>query len=447
MLKRPSRFTWALLGVALVGFGVRLLYALPKGPLKYLTDSTYFLKQSEMIATGHGFGDPFTWMQQGKVVATAFHPPLYPLVLAGASFIGNPGFTTGRVASCLIGVATIVCVGLIGRMVAGDVGGLAGASIVAISPNLWVLDGQLMSEGLGAALVSLTLLFAYRLLRSPTAGNAIGLGLGLGLAALTRPETLALGAILVVPLMMVIAVPARRRIQLFLISVGITAAVLAPWVVRNVTGFDRPVAFSNNGEAVVGYANCDATYYGPAVGTWWRYCPAQNAEIGVGPISGPLDSEASQAGRERAQGFNYLKRHQKRFATVVAWARIGRTWSLYQPFSEIEASLNEGKTVILNRSGVFTFWATSAAAIAGIYAIRRNRRLPIWPLLTPLVVTTLVCVYAYGTPRFRAISEPSLAVLAGAGIGLFWSVMVQRRARRSDRLDGAKSVTTVSPEA
>ena len=441
MLRRPSRFACGLFAVAIVGLGVRLLDALPKAPPRYLSDATYFLQQAALIAKGHGFADPFIWMEQGEVVATAFHPPLYSALLAGASHIGGSSDTTGRVASCLIGVGTIVCVGLLGRMVAGGLAGLAGAFIAAISPNLWVLDGQLMSEGLGAFLVAFTLLFAYRLLRSPSGGNAIGLGLGLGLAALTRPETLALVAFLVIPLVLLLAVPMRRRIGLLAIVLAVTAAVLAPWLVRNMTAFDRPVLFSNNGEAVIGYANCRATYYGPSAGNWWQGCPIINGVEGIGPVSGDNDSEARQAARQRAQGFNFLKKHKQQFVTVVVWARIGRTFSLHQPFSEIDAIANEGKSVAVNRAGVFTFWATSVAAIAGIFAIRRSRRFPAWPLLTPLVVSAVVSVYAYGTPRFRAISEPSLAVLAGAGVSLVWSLVVQRRMRR------AESPVIVSPEA
>ena len=441
MVWRPSRFTWGLLCVSLLGLGVRLLYALPKGPPPYLSDATYFLQQSALIGSGRGFADPFIWMEQREVVATAFHPPLYSVFLAGASFIGGSSDTTGRVASSLLGVGMIVCVGLIGRMVAGDLAGLAGAFIAAISPNLWVLDGQLMSEGLGAFLVAFTLLFAYRLLRSPTGGNAIGLGLGLGLAALTRPETLALAAFLVIPLVLFLAEPMRRRIGLLAIALAVMAAVLAPWLVRNMTTFDRPVLFSNNGEAVIGYANCRATYYGPNAGNWGLGCPFINGEEGIGPVSGDNGSEASRAARQRAQGFNFLKKQKQQFVTVVVWARLGRTFSLYQPFSEIDAIANEGKSVAVNRAGVFTFWATSVAAIAGIFAIRRSRRYPAWPLLTPLVVSVVVSVYAYGTPRFRAISEPSLAVLAGAGVSLVWSVIVQRRMRR------AESPVIVSPEA
>ena len=63
----------------------------------------------------------------------------------------------------------------------------------------------------------------------------------------------------------------------------------------------------------------------------------------------------------------------------------------------------------------------------GVAALYRSRRAVLWPLLAPAVVATLVSVTAYGTPRFRVIVEPSIAILAAVGID---ALLRRRRGRR-----------------
>ena len=167
-----------------------------------------------LLATGRGFADPFVWSSQHRIVATAFHPPLFSTFLGGIYRTGFHSVAAARVGSCLLGTATVVFVGLTGRAVGGRRVGLIAASIAALTPNLWVPDGALTSEGLATTLVAATLWLAYRFLRNPRRGTAIWLGISIGLAGLTRPETLALAAIVVVPITVHLALPIRRR-QIF----------------------------------------------------------------------------------------------------------------------------------------------------------------------------------------------------------------------------------------
>ncbi len=237
--------------------------------------------QAQLIAPGHGFADPFALMTSGQFVPSAFHPPLYPVFLAGVVRLGFESGTAARAASCLVGVATILFVGLIGRELRGARVGLIAAAIAAATPNLWVPDGSLISEGMAAALVAMSLWFAYRLVRRPQASTAAGLGLTIGLAGLTRPETLLFSVILVGPIVIGASISNRRRVALMEIASLATIAVVAPWAIRSLTAFDRPILISANGQAVIGLANCPGTYHGPLLGAWLDTCPEQNARPGT----------------------------------------------------------------------------------------------------------------------------------------------------------------------
>ena len=108
----------------------------------------------------------------------------------------------------------------------------------------------------------------------------------------------------------------------------------------------------------------------------------------------------------------------------MVWSRIARTWSLLHPFSIAEAAANEDKTRGELIAGVLALWLSVALGAYGVVALRRARTAPVWPLLAPAVIATVISVLAYGTPRFRVVAEPSIAVLAAVGI----DALLRRRA-------------------
>ncbi len=413
--RRFDAFAYALAAIAASGFVIRLVFALGRPDPVFLSDSNFYRIQGQFLAAGNGFADPFTFIISQRLVPTAFHPPLYSLYLGGLSWLGLDTISHHRIASCALGVVTIVLIGLIGRQIRSPRVGIIAAAIAAATPNLWVPDGILMSEGMGALMTAASLWLAYRLLVAPNFARAAGLGVAIGLAALVRPETVAFSVLIVVPILLAVSVPNRTRVALFLVALIATVAVVSPWLVRSLTIFDRPVVFSTNSQAVIGVANCPSTYSGPGLGGWSVSCPAENSR--AYPIKRPPHADESVIAAESGrQGTRYLMAHKARFLSVVVLARIGSTWSLFHPFHAATAFGNEGKTRTQMILGVVMVWTSMALGAVGVAALYRARRAVLWPLLAPGVVATLVSVTAYGTPRFRVIVEPSIAILAAIGI-------------------------------
>ncbi|MGH9208436.1 MAG: glycosyltransferase family 39 protein, partial [Acidimicrobiales bacterium] len=194
------------LGVAAlcaVGLGIRLAYALVFRPhLTLWGDPLYYHRAANLLVTGHGFINPvaYTIDPHHRVVQGADFPPLFSVVLAGASLVGFKSVFAHQIWCAIIGTATVAVVALAGREVAGRRAGLIAALVAAAYPNFWINDGLIHAETLSLFLVALSVLVAYRLWRRPRILTAGVLGAVLALAILTRDEEALLVPLVLVPL-------------------------------------------------------------------------------------------------------------------------------------------------------------------------------------------------------------------------------------------------------
>jgi 4-amino-4-deoxy-L-arabinose transferase-like glycosyltransferase len=416
-------FGWWLATIGVVAFVVRAGYALTLGAFTGVTDPRYYHLQANLLADGHGFADPYVWMfGRGEILPAATHPPLFPLLLSGSSVLGGTSVTAHRLVACAIGAAAVVAIGLLGREIGGRGIGLGAAAIAALYPNLWLLDSALFSEGLGVLLVTLALLTAYRVRRSPTLLGAGLLGGAIGLATLTRPETILLVPLLAAPLFLLLqALPWSRRFALLAVTALVCAVLLAPWIVRNTTGFDRPVLFSTNADTVLGVANCDQTYYDADLLGWWSTECSRRRSL--------LEDPSIHADILRRRGLEYADEHRGRLLGVVVWARLGRVFDVFHPLETARLEVPEGRPLGVSKAGILAYWLLVPFAIAGAIALHRRRMQPLWPLLTPLAVAALVAAYSYGNVRFRAVAEPVLVILATLGVDALRRAFTGNRAR------------------
>lgn len=424
--QRTVPFAWSLAAVAVVAFVVRavdlLTHAAP-----WSGDPVFYHVQANLIADGYGFAEPIKWLREGTLQPSAFHPPLFSLILSATSHFGGTSYAAHQWTAALIGVGTVVIVGLLGREVAGRRVGLIAAFLAAVYPNLWLIDARLWSEGLAAGFTALALLCCYRLRRRKSVGAALLLGLALGGAGLSRPETLLLLVLVAIPIALLLRDQAwGRRFLLAGVTVIATVAVLAPWVVRNLATFERPVPFSTSGDFVVSVSNCQRTYYTPGFLGYWAYECSRYRGRG---------DESEIAERARQKGVQYLLAHKRRFVTAVVWARIGRVWDLYAPHQNARISEFEGRETNTSFVGLYMYWAVLPFALAGVFLLHRQRKVPVWPLLMELAAVTIVAAYGYGAVRFRAPAETVLLVLAAVGLRRLWERI---RRRTSEPLNASR---------
>jgi 4-amino-4-deoxy-L-arabinose transferase-like glycosyltransferase len=433
-----TRFGRVLLVIVAVAFGVRVAYVaiakagpcpvvLPGGARFGSTpskcergDEIFYNSEANYVADGHGFNEPFATLTNPgtKSPPAADHPPLTVFVLAPVSWLTDHAplswvikeplhdhVREHRYTMVLLGTLVVALVGLLGRRIGGETVGLVAAAIAALSPNIWVNDGLVMSETVTVLTVTAALLGALWWRDRPSWRRAAVVGAVCGLAALARVEFALLVPLLAVVVACTLPQPwAVRRKQAF-VAVAAALVVISPWVGFNLARFRDPTFVSTNDGLTLAGANCDAVYRGSATGFWSLGCAAD---------PGPGD-QSQVASALRHRGLAYMKDHASRIPLVVL-ARVGRTWSLFRPVDMVKFNTGEDREEWVTRLGLIVYYPTLLLAIAGALALwRRRARGLLWVLIVPAVIVTLNTVVTYGQTRFRAGAEPSLALLAAVG--------------------------------
>jgi 4-amino-4-deoxy-L-arabinose transferase-like glycosyltransferase len=348
-------------------------------------------------------GDAFVYEAVGRSLAqgdditlfgepTAQHPPLWEVVLGGADLVGVNGTLSHRLIGAVLGTLTVVLLGLLGRRLGGNSVGLVAAGIAAVYPPLWAADASLMSESLyGAILVGALLAATYR--------RPIVLGGLIAIAALSRVEALGLVVVLAVPLFW-------RQWRKVAMTVVACAVVIAPWTIRNVVTFDRPVLISSNSGASWIGTNCDATYYTNFIGSWNGGC-----EFG----RQPGEDEAGYAARETSVGQHYMIDHAGRVPAVLG-VRFLRLLDVWNPAQSVGINDGEGRMPRYAKAGIAAFWVLVPFAIGGAAILSRRRDPNLVILVPPIVLVVAVALMLYGSTRMRFGAEPSLVVLAAVAL-------------------------------
>jgi 4-amino-4-deoxy-L-arabinose transferase-like glycosyltransferase len=362
-----------------------------------LNDSLYYSWQGVQLADGVWFRD----ITASRPAAE--HGPLTAILLAPFSW-GSEALFQQRLATAACGVATVALVGLIGRRIGGDRVGLVAAGLAAVYPNLWINDGLVMSESLGCLLVAAIVLAVLRLLEQPSPARALAAGALIGLGALTRSELILLVVLLAAVLLRWLA-PLRVAWRSAALAAAGTLAVLSPWLVFNLTRFDRPVLLTtNDGGTLVG-ANCSETYGGPGLGGWSFFCMLDTP--------GPAGADDSvRSAEQRRVALAYVRDHVTRVPVVVA-ARVGRTLDLYGISNLVHMDVGEERDRWASWSGIVTWWVLAPIGAVGL---ARCRRRDAWVLAMPVVTVLVTSVLFYGAHRIRSPLEPVLVVCAAVVI-------------------------------
>jgi len=346
---------------------------------------------------------------------------MYTSYLALWSLLGLDGVTAHRLASSVLGTATIVLVGLLARRLAGNAAGLIAATITALYPGMWINDGMLLSETMSIFMTAVALTAIYAFWRSPTVRSAALAGLACGFTALSRTELTLLFPLVLIPLALLVRnADWRRRVRLAVVACVVGGLVLGPWVLFNLFRFEETTTLSSGTFAVVSAGSCDEVWYGRLIGYY------ANCFQGPWPPAG-LD-ESQRDAEPRRQAIEYTKDHIERLPLVVG-ARIGRLWGLFKPGQTTALDWwIEGRGRAASWVGLFMYYALVPFGIYGMVLMRR-RRIPILPMLAIIVASTLAAAVTFGVTRYRAPSEVVIVSTAAIGIAACWARWRGRSAR------------------
>ncbi len=368
-----------------------------------------------------------------QVQPASNYSPGLPLLVGGLyRASGGVDARLARVVLALLASLSVLFAYLIGRRLAGPAAGLIAAATLAVYPALLEYGGMLMTEPLGATLLSGSVLAILRAADRPGAARWLGPGLLLGATAMVRPEYLAI-AVLVALIVFARSLrprgagPALAQAAVLLAGVAI---VVAPWTVRNLIVLDRFVPISTGGGQVL-FAGTylpsggDPEKVGEAV---LERNPAIRRRLTTTVPEPPtlevilaalaarrhpgLDSDVALARMGRDQLWHDLTEEPWRYAGFLA-NKLNLLW-LHGP----RGVMHEPVWALLH----FLLIAFGAIGLAVLIAARRFEALLIGAILLSITLVGLVLV---ASPRRVLVAMPLIAPLAGTGA--LWCFDLLRR--------------------
>jgi hypothetical protein len=241
--------------IVIVGAALRVAWVLyaarePQG----LHDPFAFDLLAREFAAGNGYHYPSGQEAIYPPGPTAYYPVGFPATLGALYFLVQKTFIPDSYVlataflQVFLSVATIVVTYAIGRRLFNATIGLVAAAWLALFPNLIYHTTTYLSETLFLLLAMLALLplvsASWQERRIET-WRLIVFGVLLGASALVRPISL-----LVLPCLLVALLAGgfgwRRVLGYSGLAAAMTAAVVAPWTLRNIIVMESPVIISTN---------------------------------------------------------------------------------------------------------------------------------------------------------------------------------------------------------
>ncbi len=287
-------------------------------------------------------------------------------------------------------------------------------ALAAVYPVFIELAGTLVAENLLVVFMLASVWTALRARRSPRPFQWIAAtGVLAGLATLSHENA----AIFVIPLAVAAAAAAgqtpRRRLLGALTLLVATAAMIAPWTIRNAVELHHfiPVA-DETGITLRGTYN-QASANDHRLPYKWRFYWSipQDADVKQRAFH---EKEVPLSGQLESRALHYIGRHPTA-PLAVAWSNLRRMFELRGSYAWHQSAHAIGLHESDAQVGVIAFWVLCALAIAGL-CTKAARRAPPWLWSLPILYALTIVFINVETPRFREPIDPFLLLLAACAV-------------------------------
>ena len=457
--------------VAITAAGGTLRAQAAADPSEHLSaDEQAYAKIALALSEGGVYG-------QGHQEKAVHWPPGAPLLFAVAHELGPQSRVAGRwevpagyPVQVVVGTLAIPAVFVLASLLAGAVPGLLAAGLVAFYPPLIDASGDLLSEPLGALLVTAAMVAVVLALRRPAWWRLLAAGMLLGATVLTRTDLILVPAIAAAVVGVALwrreherpgadTAPARPRRAgllagargLVLVGAG-TILLVGPWSLYASLREGQFVPVSSGGASnffvgtfLPGEGGLRGTKHALADETRARFPQLAGEKpfrLPMPKVLATVRERRPELGREdalRAAGMENLRRYALGqpldFAAMMA-AKVERLWLHYTVggFRDEQAGTRvvHLAIVVLALIGALTA------------AVRRRGGAGLWLLGTVLLYVTVLNAVLVSEARHNLAVMPLVAVTGVAGVAV---ALRGTRHRMSSRLSRAARPATVAGPA
>jgi 4-amino-4-deoxy-L-arabinose transferase-like glycosyltransferase len=381
-----GRARW-LVTAGLLALAVRVIYVvLVLDDYRPVSDAAHYHELAAAVGDGRGMVHEFPF---DFPHATAFRPPLYPILLGGVYAVTGAKLGVAQALNVVLGTGVVVLATLLSWRLAGWKAGVSTGILAALYPPLVFNDGPPLSEPLGLLLLTATFLLLVD--QRPAWAGATS-----GLLLLTR----ATAQVFVVTLLAWVVWRLGWRRCLYYL--GCVVLVVAPWALRNHVRFGTPVLVTSNGFNLNAIYSPEAKASGGFVDGFFdpRFAGLRAGLRNEAKVDGALREHALASIRDDP-------RHVLRIAP-------GTFMNMFEPRAGRNdvAELNDGRNLTLQHLSVPLVGYMSVAGVAGLWILRGRRG--VGPLVLAAIVFVAVSAVTVGTPRMRAPFDIVCCVAAGA---------------------------------
>jgi hypothetical protein len=417
-----------LLIVAAFALLVRVLYCVFVIPdYTPSTDDAHYNDIALKVSQGHGIASqfPYIWTH-----ATAFRPPLYPVLLGGLYAVFGEHLVVAQAFNVVLGTGVVVLATLLAFRLGGRTAGLVTAVVATLHPSLLAGDGVVLTEPLALLLLLATLLALDRDRYAPA-------GLLAGLLVLTRPSAQLFVPVIAAYLLLSawrrsgwrsagpdsgsgFRAGMRRGLKPALVFALVAVATTLPWVVRNEIVFGKPVLVTSNG------FNLAAIYSPIALQQGHFVDPVHDERFAPITRFSELHNldEVTLDATLRKQGLEGIRQSPGQVPRVIA-KNVGYLSDYFWHTNDGAEAL-DGRNIAFRHATLPFVWLVLLLGAAGLWIMRRQRLGAV--IVLSAAYMTAVALITVSPPRLRA----PLDVLCCVAVGVLVAAVVDRvRARRA----------------
>jgi hypothetical protein len=421
-----------LAAIVLVAFALRLGWALavrtsPPTDWMQSGDQYSYWYYGRAIAEGHGYVGYLT------NEPTAYYPIGFPAILAALFWVvrttplPDEYMLAANVLHVVVGTASVALAYLIGRRLFGRLGGLLGAAMLAVFPNLvfQVASLQLETMFIFWCLAALAIVVTHDWSGGPpSTRRLVAFGAVLGVSVLIRPFSIwFVGALFVATLLA--GAGWARSLRVAAVPLAVVALMSVPWTIRNAVRLHAFVPTSTNtGDTLCLDRSMDAKggfRWADHEGCADPDLPEvernrENTRMAIEFVIDHPARELQQIGR-RAK-LMFANDHDGVLAVNTLGDGAVMAEDTGAALEDIADAAFDGVMVL------------AGAGLVVLVASRQRRRPEVALVLLSMSSLVVVPLLLWGNPRFHLPISPFLAILAGGAVGTAVEAL-RRNARRA----------------